>query len=40
MVWNEELKREIPEGWKTATLDKVISVSNERITYYRFVGTN
>lgn len=32
MVWNEELNREIPEGWKTATLDKVISVSNERIS--------
>ena len=23
MVWNEELKREIPEGWKTATLDSI-----------------
>ena len=32
IVWNEDLKREIPEGWKTATLDKVISVSNERIS--------
>lgn len=25
MVWNEELKREIPEGWEVKKLDKVVS---------------
>lgn len=28
MVWNEELKREIPEGWKSVKLDKLCSFSN------------
>lgn len=26
MVWNEELKREIPEGWKTTTLSKIANI--------------
>lgn len=26
MVWNEELKREIPEGWEVDKLDKVVSI--------------
>ena len=28
MVWNEELKREIPEGWKSVKLDTLCSFSN------------
>lgn len=28
MVWNEELKREIPDGWKSVKLDKLCSFSN------------
>lgn len=28
MVWNEELKREIPEGWEVKKLDKVLSIKN------------
>jgi type I restriction enzyme S subunit len=31
MVWNKELKREIPEGWEVKTLAKVTNVSNESI---------
>lgn len=28
MVWNEELKRKIPDGWKSVKLDKLCSFSN------------
>jgi type I restriction enzyme S subunit len=31
MVWNEELKREIPEGWKVKSLAEITAVSNESI---------
>ncbi len=31
MVWNEELKREIPEGWKVKPLGDIIDISNRRI---------
>lgn len=27
MVWNEELKREIPEGWKNTTLSKIANIT-------------
>lgn len=26
MVWNEELKREIPEGWSNCTLEKLVNI--------------
>lgn len=28
MVWNEELKREIPEGWKNGTFEDLIEINN------------
>jgi type I restriction enzyme S subunit len=28
MVWNEELKREIPEGWEVKDLEKIIKIRN------------
>ncbi|MGE4542130.1 MAG: restriction endonuclease subunit S [Bacteroidales bacterium] len=31
MVWNKELKREIPEGWEVKSLAQVTNVSNESI---------
>lgn len=31
MVWNEELKREIPEGWKADKLGSIVSVITNRI---------
>ncbi|WP_181369161.1 restriction endonuclease subunit S [Flavobacterium profundi] len=31
MVWNEELKREIPEGWKVKELSKLTDVSNDSL---------
>lgn len=31
MVWNEELKREIPEGWIVRTLNDLLLVSKDRI---------
>lgn len=31
MVWNEELKREIPEGWILRTLNDLLLVSKDRI---------
>ena len=31
MVWNEELKREIPEGWEVKTLSEITAVSNESV---------
>lgn len=31
MVYNAELKREIPEGWEVKTLSKITTVSNESI---------
>lgn len=30
MVWNEELKREIPEGWKVGTFKDFIQIGNEK----------
>lgn len=50
MVWNEELKREIPEGWKSTTLghitdcydSRMIPLSStdrkRRISYYGTTG--
>lgn len=32
MVWNEELKREIPEGWEVETLGDILEKINESIT--------
>lgn len=32
MVWNEELKRDIPEGWTSQQLSSIIDVSNSRIS--------
>lgn len=31
MVWNEELKREIPEGWEVKPLSEITAVSNESV---------
>jgi len=31
MVWNGELKREIPEGWEVKTLSEITAVSNESV---------
>ena len=31
MVWNEELKREIPEGWRAINLSNIIDISSDRI---------
>lgn len=31
MVWNEELKREIPEGWECCTLSDIINISSTKI---------
>lgn len=31
MIWNEELKREIPEGWKKTTLEKLALYVDEKI---------
>jgi type I restriction enzyme S subunit len=31
MVWNEELKREIPEGWEVKELQEITAVSNESV---------
>ena len=32
MVWNEELKREIPEGWEVKELDSLLSVFTKGLT--------
>ena len=32
MVWNEELKREIPEGWKVETLENIIINKKDNIS--------
>ena len=31
MVWNEELKREIPETWEVKPLSEITAVSNESV---------
>ena len=31
MVWNEELKREIPDGWEVKPLSEITAVSNESV---------
>jgi type I restriction enzyme S subunit len=31
MVWNEELKREVPEGWEVKPLSKITAVSKESV---------
>lgn len=31
MVWNKELKREVPEGWEVKTLSEITAVSNESV---------
>jgi type I restriction enzyme S subunit len=31
MVWNEELKREIPDGWEVKPLSEITAVSNESL---------
>ncbi len=31
MVWNKELKREIPEGWEVRSLSEITNVSNEQL---------
>lgn len=31
MVWNEELKRDIPEGWTVKSLNDILKISNDRI---------
>lgn len=36
MVWNEELKREIPEGWETKQLLEITDVSTESINPFNF----
>jgi type I restriction enzyme S subunit len=36
MVWNNELKREIPEGWDLKHLSKITNVSNETINPFCF----
>jgi type I restriction enzyme S subunit len=36
MIWNEELKREIPEGWKVKTLSEVTEVSSESLNPLEF----
>lgn len=36
MVWNEELKREIPEGWKVEPLSGITAVSNESLNPMNF----
>lgn len=32
MVWNEELKREIPEGWGVGKLNNIIDISNNKVS--------
>ena len=32
MVWNEDLKREIPAGWEVGTVNDIVNVSSEKIT--------
>lgn len=32
MVWNAELKREIPEGWEEKSLSEIVDVSNAQLT--------
>lgn len=36
MLWNEELKRHIPDGWDVKELSKITSVSNESINPLNF----
>ncbi len=36
MVWSEELKREIPEGWEVNQLSEITDVSNESINPFNF----
>ena len=31
MVWNEQLKREIPEGWKVGTIDSILAIDNNSV---------
>jgi restriction endonuclease S subunit len=32
MIWNEELKREIPEGWSNKKLKDILKVGNDQLT--------
>ena len=36
MVWNEELKREIPEGWEVKRLKDIVYLGNDR----KYIGLN
>lgn len=39
MVWNNELKREIPEGWELKHLSKITNVSTETLNPFNFPDT-
>lgn len=36
MIWNDELKREIPEGWEVKRLEEIANIGNESIIPYNF----
>ena len=36
MVWNEELKREIPEGWQVKEMSKLLVKNNVKYDYKGF----
>jgi len=36
MVWNEQLKREIPEGWEVKNLSEITDVATEQINPYDY----
>ena len=31
MVWNEQLKREIPKGWEVGTIDSILAIDNNSV---------
>lgn len=39
MVWNEELKREVPDGWGLAKLGDVLTIKNGRDHKHLVIGT-
>lgn len=39
MEWNEQLKREIPKGWKIGTIDSIMAIDNNSVDPSKFGDT-